>query len=399
MDRRPLTTSTSPLRPFGTWQRQLDVGAEADPTLVRRPPVVCSSHVLDRRLLEELKPAMSSRRPVLDLEPGVGVHLVAGAAPRPDATRGSRSRNRCPATSARRRQGPRLNGHASATRRVQRTCRAARGGGQRIRIRSASGGGASRLSRTPKNPAQTGQRHPPHQHLDQHEHRRGVHRREQVGTGRPAQRGDPARRAAAPWFGRRGSAGRDHVQASTMPRCRRSATKSATFAVAVDSSNPVALDQCGDELALGAWLREELHSTRRLPFTFRYTEPSRSRTTTSSPATCHVRSCCRSRHCHRQLGPEDGASALLEIDVRYPRMNEPSLYVMTPREITLGFVFGSVAPAPAPVDRGTTAREALEAVVRQALLHPPCGIAFSGGRDSSAVLAVRDPDRAEGRAA
>ena len=33
-------------------------------------------------------------------------------------------------------------------------------------------------------------------------------------------------------------------------------------------------------------------------------------------------------------------------------------------------------------------RRALEHVVREALLRPPCGVAFSGGRDSSAVLAV-----------
>ncbi len=70
-------------------------------------------------------------------------------------------------------------------------------------------------------------------------------------------------------------------------------------------------------------------------------------------------------------------------------MSEPSLYVMTPMEIALGILFGTGRPLPPPSDGGTsTARQALETVVRDALLHPPCGVAFSGGRDSSAVLAV-----------
>lgn len=62
---------------------------------------------------------------------------------------------------------------------------------------------------------------------------------------------------------------------------------------------------------------------------------------------------------------------------------------MSPMEITLGFVFGSEGKLPPPSDgAATTGREATEAVVRNALLHPPCGVAFSGGRDSSTVLAI-----------
>jgi asparagine synthetase B (glutamine-hydrolysing) len=64
------------------------------------------------------------------------------------------------------------------------------------------------------------------------------------------------------------------------------------------------------------------------------------------------------------------------------------LYLMTPMEIAWGYLVGHVgAPAP-PSDTVTSPRHALERVVRQALLRTPCGVAFSGGRDSSLVLAV-----------
>lgn len=68
-------------------------------------------------------------------------------------------------------------------------------------------------------------------------------------------------------------------------------------------------------------------------------------------------------------------------------MPGPSLYLMSPHEIVLGYLFGFV-PA-GPVETSTTpARDVLEGVVRSALERAPCGVAFSGGRDSSAVLAV-----------
>lgn len=72
-----------------------------------------------------------------------------------------------------------------------------------------------------------------------------------------------------------------------------------------------------------------------------------------------------------------------------PPVNTASLYVMTPTEIAWGYPLGSVGPLAPPGDGGhTTPREALEQVIRTALLQPPCGIAFSGGRDSSTILAV-----------
>lgn len=68
-------------------------------------------------------------------------------------------------------------------------------------------------------------------------------------------------------------------------------------------------------------------------------------------------------------------------------MNDP-LYVMSPMEIAWGYLVGHTGTLPPPSDRTATPRQALELVVRAALLRPPCGVAFSGGRDSSVVLAV-----------
>ena len=45
-------------------------------------------------------------------------------------------------------------------------------------------------------------------------------------------------------------------------------------------------------------------------------------------------------------------------------------------------------PAALPAVTGRSARAALEALMLEALLRPPCVVTFSGGRDSSAVLAV-----------
>jgi asparagine synthetase B (glutamine-hydrolysing) len=69
---------------------------------------------------------------------------------------------------------------------------------------------------------------------------------------------------------------------------------------------------------------------------------------------------------------------------------------MTPLEIAWGFLPGGAGEL-APADGHRSARAALEAAVRDALLRPPCGVAFSGGRDSSLVLAVAvDVARREG---
>jgi asparagine synthetase B (glutamine-hydrolysing) len=66
-----------------------------------------------------------------------------------------------------------------------------------------------------------------------------------------------------------------------------------------------------------------------------------------------------------------------------------SLYVMNPVEIAWGYLVGFTGSLPpASVGAPTDPRKALERVVRRSLEHPPCGVAFSGGRDSSTVLAV-----------
>jgi hypothetical protein len=59
-------------------------------------------------------------------------------------------------------------------------------------------------------------------------------------------------------------------------------------------------------------------------------------------------------------------------------------------ELACGLVFGGDArPAPLPsLPSGLTPLHALEEAIRPALRRPPCLVSFSGGRDSSAVLAV-----------
>lgn len=63
---------------------------------------------------------------------------------------------------------------------------------------------------------------------------------------------------------------------------------------------------------------------------------------------------------------------------------------LSPLEIHGGWVFGRLrAFPPLPLARPqVTARDVLEELVVDALAHPPCVVSFSGGRDSSAVLAV-----------
>jgi hypothetical protein len=63
---------------------------------------------------------------------------------------------------------------------------------------------------------------------------------------------------------------------------------------------------------------------------------------------------------------------------------------MTPVELVSGTVRG-IDPTATPLlttPPGLTTRAALEEVVRRALRRPPCVVSFSGGRDSSAILAV-----------
>jgi asparagine synthase (glutamine-hydrolysing) len=62
-----------------------------------------------------------------------------------------------------------------------------------------------------------------------------------------------------------------------------------------------------------------------------------------------------------------------------------------PWEVASGWVYGSVPTTQAldaSPDTGTTPREALDDAIRPALLEGPCYVTFSGGRDSSAVLAA-----------
>jgi asparagine synthetase B (glutamine-hydrolysing) len=56
-------------------------------------------------------------------------------------------------------------------------------------------------------------------------------------------------------------------------------------------------------------------------------------------------------------------------------------------EIATGMLFGS-CDVPVPSTRVPAPRAALDALVRRALARPPCIIGFSGGRDSSALLAA-----------
>lgn len=67
----------------------------------------------------------------------------------------------------------------------------------------------------------------------------------------------------------------------------------------------------------------------------------------------------------------------------------PARLVLTPIELASGFVCGTI-PTSAGASNGSakTPVAALEDELRPALLRPPCVVAFSGGRDSAAVLAA-----------
>ena len=67
-------------------------------------------------------------------------------------------------------------------------------------------------------------------------------------------------------------------------------------------------------------------------------------------------------------------------------------------DLLTGFPLGHVRPRFRPNYRGAgSPREAMERVLREALQRAPCIVAFSGGRDSSAVLALAvDLARREG---
>lgn len=64
-------------------------------------------------------------------------------------------------------------------------------------------------------------------------------------------------------------------------------------------------------------------------------------------------------------------------------------FALSPLEIASGILFGSVPEeGRQPAPRSRSPLEALEVALLPALERPPCLVSFSGGRDSSAVLAV-----------
>jgi asparagine synthase (glutamine-hydrolysing) len=63
---------------------------------------------------------------------------------------------------------------------------------------------------------------------------------------------------------------------------------------------------------------------------------------------------------------------------------------LTALDVASGIPLGAISPAHAPDGTPRDVRAALEAAMRPALQRPPCFVAFSGGRDSSAMLAVAD---------
>lgn len=61
---------------------------------------------------------------------------------------------------------------------------------------------------------------------------------------------------------------------------------------------------------------------------------------------------------------------------------------MSPMDIALGHLFGQVDHVLEPTRSRQSPRQALEHAVLRAVSRPPCGVLFSGGRDSSSVLAI-----------
>ena len=75
---------------------------------------------------------------------------------------------------------------------------------------------------------------------------------------------------------------------------------------------------------------------------------------------------------------------------------DTTFYRMVPFEVASGWLFGEVpeagsggrgAPSPGEMP-GPSPAQVLESMLAPALARPPCVVAFSGGRDSSALLAV-----------
>ena len=82
-------------------------------------------------------------------------------------------------------------------------------------------------------------------------------------------------------------------------------------------------------------------------------------------------------------------------------MSAPAPYSLSPLEVASGLVFTDAGALPAllPEAPAGTPRQALQHAILPALERPPCLVSFSGGRDSSAILAVAtDLARREGLA-
>lgn len=82
-------------------------------------------------------------------------------------------------------------------------------------------------------------------------------------------------------------------------------------------------------------------------------------------------------------------------------LHRPAWSFLGPLDVASGFLVGKTAnvSALAPASPGPSPREAIEAVILEALARPPCLVSFSGGRDSSAMLALAvDLARREGLA-
>jgi asparagine synthetase B (glutamine-hydrolysing) len=80
-------------------------------------------------------------------------------------------------------------------------------------------------------------------------------------------------------------------------------------------------------------------------------------------------------------------------------MNAPTPYSLSPLELASGLVFRDAGRLPVrfPGTPAVTPKQALERAILPALGRPPCLVSFSGGRDSSAILAVAtDLARREG---
>lgn len=83
--------------------------------------------------------------------------------------------------------------------------------------------------------------------------------------------------------------------------------------------------------------------------------------------------------------------------VTLARVDPDGFYLMSDLELSSGWIGGTDPPADEPNEPSSHPLDTLKAILRQALKKRPCIVAFSGGRDSSAILALAvDVARREG---